>query len=78
MTRTAEAVAIPLDWQIAVLHGQRGWYLRGKVYATPARGRRWVVLDYKAGPFGSRIVAALVLAETRAILGETTEREVVA
>ncbi len=78
MTRTAEAVAVPLDWQIAVLRGKRGWCLRGKVYATPARGRRWVVLDYKAGPFPSKADAERVLSETRDILGETTEREAMA
>ncbi len=77
MTLAAEDYAVPLDWQIRVLRGHRGWYLRGKVYAVPARGRRWVVLDYKAGPFPSEEEAARLLGETRAILGETTEREVV-
>jgi hypothetical protein len=46
--------------------------------AIPARGRRWMVLDYKAGPFPNKADAERVLHETRAILGETTGREAMA
>jgi hypothetical protein len=76
MSAAAEEYTVRLDWQIRILRGHRGWYLRGKVYAVPARGRRWLMLDYKTGPFPSEAEATRVLAETRAIFGETTEREV--